>query len=119
MLVVGYSLMIPADAQIMAQDPSWRVGFIGPEVDGKPQFQIMIEHYVPNYPEGTDFRESLLEGFRAYLDSLGIDHEGRIEELTIAGCRLAAAWSHGGSGASMTNLLLDPALSPALRRPVV
>jgi hypothetical protein len=82
---VGYSLMIPEDAQIVTPDPSWRVFFIGPEVDGKPRFQLSVEHYVPNLPEGTDFRESLLEGYRAYLDSLGIDAEGMIEELTIAG----------------------------------
>jgi hypothetical protein len=95
----GYSLMIPGDAQIVSQDPGQRVAFIGPEVDGKPRYQWMVEQYMANYPEGTDFKEPLLAGHRAFLDSLGVDEEGMIEALTIAG-EPAIRTRHPGTSAA-------------------
>jgi hypothetical protein len=81
----GYSLMVPADAKIVSPDPAWRVAFIGPEINNKPQFQFMVEHYDIDLTEAIDFLQTLVEGHQAYLESLGIDDEGMIEELVIAG----------------------------------
>jgi hypothetical protein len=94
---LGYSLMVPGAAEVMSLDPSQRVGFVGPEVDGKPQFQFIVEHYTLNYPEGADFEQQLIEGHRQYLDTLGIDDEGMVEEVTVVG-EAAIRLRHPGTG---------------------
>ena len=82
---MGYSLMIPADTEIVSRDHKYQVAFIGPEVDGKPLFQFIIDHNVANLPEDANFMQDLIEWQLAYLDSLDIDPEGMIEEVVIAG----------------------------------
>jgi hypothetical protein len=83
--VWGYSLMVPAGANIVSPDPSQRVAFVGPEINNKPKFQFMVEHYEISPPEGTEFYQTLIESHRAFLDSLGINDEGMIEEVAVAG----------------------------------
>jgi len=81
----GYSLMVPGDAEIVSPDPNWRVAFIGPEINSKPQFQFVVEHYDIDLAETADFWQSLAEGQHAYLESIGREGEGQVEELVIAG----------------------------------
>jgi hypothetical protein len=79
--LTGYSLMVPGAAEIMSQDPSQRVGLIGPEVEGKPLFQF----YDIDATEEADFTQSLVENHRTFLESIGETKEGMVEELVIAG----------------------------------
>ncbi|HSG15976.1 MAG TPA: hypothetical protein VLE70_06590, partial [Anaerolineae bacterium] len=58
---------------------------IGPEVDGKPQFQFMIVHYDIDAVEAANFMQSLAEGHRDFLESIGETTIGQVEELVIAG----------------------------------
>jgi hypothetical protein len=82
---LGYSLMVPDAAEVMSLDPSQRVTFIGPEVDGKPQFQFMVVHYDIDAAEANNFMQDLSEGHRAFLESMGKTAEGQVEEMVIAG----------------------------------
>ncbi len=50
-------MTIPEDAQIMSHDPSQQAAFVDFEIQGKPMFQLIVDHHVPNLPEGTDFRQ--------------------------------------------------------------
>jgi len=93
----GYSLMVPGDAEIVSPDPNWRVAFIGPEINSKPQFQFVVEHYDIDLAETADFWQSLAEGQHAYLESIGREGEGQVEELVIAG-EPAFRLRHFGSG---------------------
>ncbi len=82
---LGYSLMFPGAAEVVSLDPSQRAAFIGPEVDGKPQFQFMIVHYDIDAVEAANFMQSLAEGHRDFLESIGETTIGQVEELVIAG----------------------------------
>jgi hypothetical protein len=82
---LGYSLMVPGAAEVVSLDPSQRVFFIGPEVDGKPQFQFGVEHYDIDSTEAANFMQSIVEGHRAFLESIGETTVGQVEELVIAG----------------------------------
>jgi hypothetical protein len=84
---VGYSLMVPGAAEVVSLDPSERVAFIGPEVDGKPQFQFMVVHYDVDATEAANFMQSLVEGHRAFLESISETTVGQVEELVVAGER--------------------------------
>ena len=83
--VVGYSLMVLAEVDILALDPYQRVAVVGPQVDGEPQFQFMVETVEASGSDWVDFRDQRVEGHRATLDSLGVDEEGTISEISIGG----------------------------------
>jgi hypothetical protein len=85
--LIGYSLMVPGAAEVVNLDPSGRVFFIGPEVDGVPQFQFGVEHNDIDATEAANFMQSLSKNHRAFLESIGETSEGQIEELVIAGER--------------------------------
>ena len=82
---IGYWLMVPDEAEIVTPDPNYRVFFIGPEVNGKPQFQIAVEHYDGNLSEGADLLQQVTADYLSYLESVGRSDEGEVEELIIAG----------------------------------
>jgi len=82
---VGYWLMVPAETEIIGLNPSQRVFFIGPEVNGKPQFQFSVEHYDGSLPGGADFMQQVIEDYLSYLETVGRSDEGEVEELLIAG----------------------------------
>jgi hypothetical protein len=94
--VRGYTLLVPEQAEIVDPDPSQRAAFIGPEIDGKPQFQFMVEHYDIDSSEATGIMQSIVEGHYAYLESMGREDVGQIEELIIAG-KPAIRLRHPGS----------------------
>jgi hypothetical protein len=82
---LGYSLMVPGAAEVMSQDPNERVAFIGPEIEGKPQFQFMIVHYDIDSAAADTFMQDIVEGHRTFLESMSEPTEGQVEELVIAG----------------------------------
>jgi len=82
---LGYSLMYPGNAEVISPDPILRVDFVGPLVDDKPWPMFTVEHYDDNLPEGADFRQSLIDGYRASLEANDLTDEGMIEEVTIGG----------------------------------
>jgi len=82
---VGYWLLVPAEAEVVGLDPSQRVFFIGPEVNGRPQFQFGVDHYDSSLPDGTDFFQQVIEDYLSYLETVGRSDEGEVEELLIAG----------------------------------
>jgi hypothetical protein len=57
--LLGYSLMVPGAAEVVSLDPSQRVFFIGPEVDGIPQFQFGVVHYDVDVTEAANFMNPL------------------------------------------------------------
>jgi len=83
--LLGYSLMVPGAAEVVSLDPNERVAFIGPEVEGKPLFQFMVVHYEVDATEAANFMQSLVEGHRAFLESIGETTVGQVEELVVAG----------------------------------
>jgi hypothetical protein len=77
--------MVPGAAEVVSLDPNERVAFIGPEVEGKPLFQFMVVHYDVDATEAANFMQSLVEGHRAFLESIGETTVGQVEELVVAG----------------------------------
>jgi hypothetical protein len=82
---LGYSLMYPGNAEVIGLDLSQRVDFSGPLVNNKPWPMFSVEHYINNLPEGTDFRQSLVEDYADYLETTDGEFTGLVEELTIGG----------------------------------
>ena len=81
--VIGYSLMVPQDMTVIDPDPSQKVHFSGPEVDGIPWPLFTIEHYQSNNPEDDEFL-LLVEAYASYLETAE-GFPGLIQELTIGG----------------------------------